>query len=135
MPKTLLMVAHCPSDNTRKLWNAVSEGVNNLGLHNIIFKALSPFETSAQDVLNADAIILGTPENLGYMSGALKDFFDRCYYPVLGEIEGRPYAAMICAGSDGQNAKMQLERIATGWRLKRVMADLLAFSLKIRTLR
>jgi len=51
----------------------------------------------------------------------MKVFFDRCYYPLLGKIEGRPYAAMICAGSDGQNAQAQLERIATGWRLKRVM--------------
>ena len=60
------------------------------------------------------------PENLAALSGAMKEMFDRCYYPCLGRIEGRPYATIICAGSDGTNAQRQLDRIATGWRLKRV---------------
>jgi NAD(P)H-dependent FMN reductase len=72
-------------------------------------------------MLDADGYIFATPENLAAIAGVMKAFFDRCYYPVLGKIEGRPYAAMICAGSDGENAKVQLERIATGWRLKKVI--------------
>lgn len=73
------------------------------------------------DMQGADGYIFATPENLAAIAGVMKAFFDRCYYPLLGQIEGRPYAAMICAGSDGENARKQLERIATGWRLKRVM--------------
>jgi hypothetical protein len=60
------------------------------------------------------------PENLAALSGAMKEMFDRCYYPCLGQLEGRPYATIICAGSDGENAQRQLDRIATGWRLRRV---------------
>jgi multimeric flavodoxin WrbA len=75
--------------------------------------------TRAADVLDADAYVFATPENLAAMSGQLKDFFDRCYYPALDRINGRPYAALVCAGSDGQNAVRQIDRIATGWRLRR----------------
>ena len=71
-------------------------------------------------MLAASAYLFVCPENLGTMSGAMKEFFDRCYYPVLGKIEGRPYAQMVCAGSDGENAVRQTARIATGWRLKAV---------------
>lgn len=78
-------------------------------------------ECQPDDMLKADGLILATPENLAAIAGVMKAFLDRCYYPLLGKIEGRPYAAMICAGSDGENARMQLERIATGWRLKRVI--------------
>ena len=78
-------------------------------------------ECGPDDMLRADGYILATPENLAAMAGVMKAFFDRCYYPLLGNIEGRPYAAMICAGSDGENARSQLERIATGWRLKKVI--------------
>ena len=72
------------------------------------------------DVLGADGFIFATPENLAALSGPMKDFFDRTYYPVLGRIEGRPYAALVCAGSDGDNAARQIARIATGWRLRRI---------------
>jgi multimeric flavodoxin WrbA len=71
-------------------------------------------------VLAADGYVFATPENLAAISGLMKDFFDRCYYPALDRINGRPYAALVCAGSDGQNALRQIERIATGWRLRRV---------------
>ncbi|MEH6757206.1 MAG: NAD(P)H-dependent oxidoreductase [Parasphingorhabdus sp.] len=73
------------------------------------------------DILAADGYIFAAPENLAALAGVMKAFFDRCYYPLLGQIQGRPYAAMICAGSDGENAREQLERIATGWRLKKVI--------------
>ncbi|MBY9066869.1 NAD(P)H-dependent oxidoreductase [Hyphomonas sp. WL0036] len=75
-------------------------------------------ETQARDVLAADGYIFAAPENLASLSGEMKEFFDRCYYPVLGRIEGRPYALMIAAGSDGEGAARQAARICKGWRLK-----------------
>ncbi len=77
----------------------------------------------AADLLEADGYIFGTPENLAAMAGLMKDFFDRTYYSALDRINGRPYATLICAGSDGYNAARQVGRIATGWRLK-AMDDL-----------
>lgn len=82
-------------------------------------------ETSPEHMLAADGYLFVAPENLAALSGAMKEFFDRCYYPVLGKIEGRPYAQMICAGSDGENAVRQTARIATGWRLKAVHAPVI----------
>jgi multimeric flavodoxin WrbA len=76
-------------------------------------------------VLAADGYVFATPENLAAMSGLMKDFFDRTYYPALGRIEGRPYAALVCAGSDGRNAARQIERICTGWRLRAVAEPLI----------
>ena len=75
-------------------------------------------EANETDLLSADGYIFVCPENLAAIAGGMKEFFDRTYYPVLGKIEGRPYAQMICAGSDGRNAMRQIARIATGWRLK-----------------
>lgn len=75
---------------------------------------------TADDLLAARGYIFACPENLGTMSGAMKEMFDRCYYPLLGQVEGRPYATLIAAGSDGRGAQAQLDRIVTGWRLKRV---------------
>lgn len=93
-------------------------------------------EEIAVDLVHADnvtpEIMLGAavylfvcPENLGSMSGAMKEFFDRLYYPVLGQIEGRGYATIIAAGSDGTGAERQIDRIVTGWRLKRVIDPLI----------
>lgn len=79
-------------------------------------------QANAADLIAADGSLFVCPENLGSMAGMMKDFFDRAYYPALGRIEGRPYAAMICAGSDGEGAARQIARIATGWRL-RAIAD------------
>ena len=78
-----------------------------------------------EDLLSADGYLFCGPENLAGLSGQMKEFFDRCYYPVLGKLEGRPYAQMVCAGSDGENAVRQLARIATGWRLKEVQPPLI----------
>ncbi len=77
-------------------------------------------DVTPQDLLAADGYIFCAPENLASLSGPMKDMFDRCYYPVLGRIEGRAYAQMICAGSDGEGAMRQTARIATGWRLREV---------------
>jgi len=77
------------------------------------------------DVLNADGYLFATPENLGAIAGMMKDFFDRTYYAAWSRITGRPYATLICAGSDGENAARQIERIATGWGLKAMAPPLI----------
>jgi multimeric flavodoxin WrbA len=82
-------------------------------------------KAGATEVLEADGFIFATPENLAAISGMMKDFFDRTYYAALGRIAGRPYASLICAGSDGENAARQIARIATGWRLKPVAEPLI----------
>ena len=82
-------------------------------------------DAGASDLMGADGYIFATPENLAAISGMLKDFFDRTYYAVLERLNGRPYASLICAGSDGQNAARQIERIASGWRLKPVAPPLI----------
>jgi NAD(P)H-dependent FMN reductase len=82
-------------------------------------------DATPEDLLNADGYIFACPENLASMAGVMKDFFDRAYYPVLGKIEGRPFATMICAGSDGESAARQISRIATGWRLRPVADPLI----------
>lgn len=82
-------------------------------------------DTGPEVLLAASGYIFCAPENLAALSGEMKAFFDRCYYPVLGQIEGRPYAQMVCAGSDGTNAARQTARIATGWRLRQVQEPLI----------
>ena len=82
-------------------------------------------EAGPDDLLRADGYIFCAPENLAAIAGVMKDFFDRCYYPVLGRIEARPYAQMVCAGSDGTNAVRQIARIAQGWRLREVQEPLI----------
>jgi multimeric flavodoxin WrbA len=119
MAKTLLIVGHVPSPNTATLRDAVERGARALDAEGLEVRALSPFDTTPEDVLAADAIVLGTTENLGYMSGALKDFFDRCYYPVLEEKQGLPCAVYIRARLDGTGTKRAIESILAGlrWRL------------------
>ncbi len=77
------------------------------------------------DFLAASGFLFACPENLASITGMMKEMFDRCYYPLLGRIEGRPYATMIAAGSDGSGAQAQIDRIVTGWRLRRVAAPLI----------
>ena len=87
---------------------------------------LQPAEnTRPEDLVAADGYLFACPENLATMSGEMKAFFDRCYYPLLGRVEGRPYATMVCGGSDGSGAAAQIARIATGWRLKPVADPLI----------
>lgn len=118
--KTLLIVYHSTTGGTRQMVEAAARGAAS---EPAVHVRLLPAPTAqAADLLEADGYIFGTPENLAAMAGLMKDFFDRAYYPVLDRINGRPYATLICAGSDGHNAARQVERIANGWRLK-VVAD------------
>ena len=123
--KSLLAVIHAPSPNTKRLRDAVVTGANHPDVSGIALTCLSPFETTTDHLMTADAIILGTTENLGYMSGALKDFFDRCYYPVLEAKQGTPYCLFIRAGHDGTGTRRGVETIVTGLRWKAVMDPLI----------
>lgn len=123
--KRLLIVGHVPSPNTQRLRDAVEKGAGHPDISGVEVIAKSPFDTGPDDVLAADALILGTTENLGYMSGALKDFFDRTYYPVLEEKQGLPYALYIRAGMDGTGTRRGVETIVTGLRWKAVQEPLI----------
>ncbi len=116
--RTLLIIGHVPSPNTQRLRDAVLEGALSVDAETVSVDARSPFETTPDDVKAAAALVLGTTENLGYMSGALKDFFDRCYYPCLEETRAKPYALYIRAGLDGTGTRRAVESIAggLGWR-------------------
>jgi NAD(P)H-dependent FMN reductase len=122
-PKTLLIVYHSQTGGTHQMAQAAQDGA--LAEEGVSVRLLHAADTQADDVLAADGLVFATPENLAAISGQLKDFFDRSYYAVLDRINGRPYAALICAGSDGHNAARQIERIATGWRLKPVAEPLI----------
>ncbi|MBS0316558.1 MAG: flavodoxin family protein [Proteobacteria bacterium] len=114
--KTLLIVYHTMTGGTLQLAQAAARGARTES--QVQVRLLHARQAGPDDVLAADGYLFATPENLAAMAGLMKDFFDRCYYPVLDRIQGRPYATLICAGSDGSNAARQIERIATGWRLK-----------------
>jgi multimeric flavodoxin WrbA len=116
--KTLLIVYHSMTGGTAQLAEAARAGAQSQG--EVAVRLLHARDAGPDDLLQADGYVFATPENLAAIAGLMKDFFDRCYYPVLGRIEARPYATLVCAGSDGSNAARQVERIATGWRLKAV---------------
>ena len=114
--RTMLIVFHSLTGGTRQMAEAAARGGAAEG--SIQIRLLEASKAGAADVLHADGYIFATPENLAAMAGIMKDFFDRTYYAALDRINGRPYAIMVCAGSDGQSAVRQIERIATGWRLR-----------------
>lgn len=116
--KTLLVVYHTMTGGTAQMAQAAAEGAREES--GVQVRLLRAHEAGPDDVLAADGYVFATPENLAAIAGLMKDFFDRCYYPALDRINGRPYATLVCAGSDGQNAMRQIDRIATGWRLKSV---------------
>src|SRR5215831_1598897 len=123
--KRLLIVAHAPSPNTLRLREAVLEGARHPDIAGVETLMLPPLEAGPEDVLAAQALILGTTENLGYMSGALKDFFDRVFYPCLERTEGLPYALYVRAGRDGTGTRRAIESIATGLRWRAVQEPLI----------
>lgn len=122
--KTLLIVYHSMTGGTRQMAEAARDGAAAEG-QGVQVRLLHASEAGPDDVLSADGYLFATPENLAAISGQLKDFFDRSYYAALDHLNGRPYASLICAGSDGQNAARQIARIATGWRLKPVAEPLI----------
>jgi len=121
--RTLLVVYHTMTGGSQQMAEATAAGARSEAALQV--RLLRATDAGADDLLGADGYVFATPENLAAMSGLMKDFFDRCYYAVLDRINGRPYASLICAGSDGENAARQIDRIATGWRLKAVAAPLI----------
>jgi multimeric flavodoxin WrbA len=121
--KTLLIVYHSVTGGARQMAEAAAKGAGYET--DVEAKLVHAAEAGAAEVLHADGYVFATPENLAAMSGVMKDFFDRTYYAALDRVNGRPYAALICAGSDGANAARQIERIAAGWRLKRAAPPLI----------
>lgn len=121
--KALLIVYHTMTGGTLQMARAAANGAGQE--QSVQVRLLQAARAGPDDVLGADGLIFATPENLGAMSGLMKDFFDRSYYAAFDRINGRPYACMVCAGSDGSNAVRQIERIASGWRLRQVAAALI----------
>jgi multimeric flavodoxin WrbA len=113
---TLLIVYHSMTGGSRQMAEAAADAARA----EIRTELISAAKAGPEDLLAADGYIFCGPENLAAIAGVMKDFFDRSYYSVLGRIEGRPYAQMVCAGSDGANAVRQTARIAQGWRLREV---------------
>lgn len=124
MGKRLLIVWHGRTGGTEQLVQAALRGAAAFAPA-VRALAMRAQEAGPDELLQADALLFAAPENLAALSGAMKECLDRCYYPLLDRCLGKPYASLICAGSDGEGAQRQLERIATGWRLKRVAAPLI----------
>jgi multimeric flavodoxin WrbA len=114
--KQLLIIFHSNTGGAYQMAQSAGRGAASEPA--ITIRLMHASEAGPDEVLEADGYIFATPENLAMMSGMMKDFFDRTYYPVLDRISGRPYATLVCAGSDGENAARQIQRIAAGWRLK-----------------
>ncbi len=124
--KHLLIVFHSQSGNTEKMANAVLHGARAEEIEDVEVRMLRAFDAGVDDLLWAEALILGTPENFGYMSGGMKDFLDRTFYPCEGKLEGIPYAIFISASNDGTGAVNAIERIANGYAFRRIQQPLIA---------
>jgi multimeric flavodoxin WrbA len=122
--KTLLIVYHTRGVKTTRLAEAVAKGASDE--EGVQVRILRCSDAGPQDVLEADALVLGTPENFGYMSGMMKDFLERIFYECEGKVAGRPWALLVSAGQDGAGAISSVERIVTGLRLKKVQEPILA---------
>ncbi|GGO92181.1 flavodoxin family protein [Stakelama pacifica] len=113
----LLIVWHSRTGGSEAMARAACQGA---AAEDCAVRMVAAGDAQVEDMLRADGYLFVCPENLAAMSGMMKEFFDRTYYPVLGRIEGRGYAVMVCAGSDGESAVRQIARIAKGWRLREV---------------
>jgi multimeric flavodoxin WrbA len=114
----LAIIWHSMTGGSKALAEAAAEGAQ--GANGVETLLINADAATPETLIDADGYIFAFPENLAGISGVMKAFFDRSYYPCLGQIAGRPYAMLVCAGSDGSNAARQAERIATGWRLKKI---------------
>ncbi|NLD00552.1 MAG: flavodoxin family protein [Gammaproteobacteria bacterium] len=123
--KKLLIIAHAPSENTQHLRDAVLKGATHIDIENVAVVMRAPLDTQPADIIAADAIILGTTENFGYMAGLVKDVFDRCFYPCLEHTEGMPFAFYVRAGLDGTGTCTAIKSITKGLRWKLVQEPLL----------
>lgn len=123
--KKLLIIAHAPSENTKRMLEAVASGASHPEITGVEVRWLAPLETQPEDIIAADAVIFGTTENFGYMAGLIKDVFDRCYYPCLEHTEGLPFAFYVRAGLDGTGTIRAIESITQGLRWTLVQAPLL----------
>ncbi len=123
--RRLLLVSHSRTGGTQSLADAVLEGATNDEIDDVEVRALDAFAAGPDDVRWCDGIILGTPENFGYMSGALKDFLERIYYELIEETRGLAYALFVKGGHDGEGAIRSVERIVTGLSWKAVLAPVL----------
>ena len=117
------MVHHSMGGKTKEMASLLTDMLSNED-QLIEFRSFSAFEAKASDILQSDGIIFGTPANFGYMSGALKDFFDRNYYELEGKVEAVPYAIFVSASSDGTGAVESIRRICRGLKLKEVQEPL-----------
>jgi multimeric flavodoxin WrbA len=121
----LLVVYHSRSGGTQLLADAVIAGVNSDDIDGVEVRVMRAFDATIDDVRWCDGIVLGTPENFGYMSGALKDFFERIYYALLEETRGLPYVLFVKGGHDGAGAIRSVEKIVTGLAWKVALAPVL----------
>jgi multimeric flavodoxin WrbA len=121
----LLVVSHQPSEHTCAMTKAVVRGARSHEIPGIEVRLERPLAAGPDDVLWADGVILGTTENFGYMSGAMKDFFDRVYYPCLDQTEALPWCLFVRAGNDGRGARSSIERIVAGLAWKQVQEPLI----------
>ncbi|HSN52196.1 MAG TPA: NAD(P)H-dependent oxidoreductase [Woeseiaceae bacterium] len=123
--KHLLIVYHSQSGTTSRMAEAVIRGARSPDIGNVDVRTRTALEATADDLLWCDAFILGTPENFGYMSGAMKYFLDRSFYECVDRIDGRPYALFVRAGNDGSGAISSLRRILKGLAVKEVQDPVL----------
>ena len=125
MAHKLLIVYHSQSGTTSRMAEAVIAGARDPAVEGVEVRVLEALDAGADDLLWCDGFILGTPENFGYMSGALKLFLDRVYYEVIDKVDGKPYALFVRAGNDGTGAITSVTRILTGLKVREVQAPLL----------
>ena len=116
--KTLLVVYHTRGVKNAQMAEAVARGAQSEDGVQVVVKRCA--DAGPEDVLRADGLILGTPENFGYMSGMMKDFLERIFYECEGKVAGRPWALFVGTGLDGAGAVSSVERIVTGLRLKKI---------------